>query len=146
MSSYQYRKSHCGDKTVVRSSYLHNGIFYTGKMASLYWINPQVPKQPKLQGMAVLFMAVIPHKLMQDAALCQTLSLIITNRQVSVDAFCIRVTGRSNAALSCRPAVYIVKTYKNIMTSWHRDIFQVSGPLLAESTGHWWIPLTNGQW
>ena len=38
MSSYQYRKSHCGDKTVVRSSYLHNGISYTGKMPSLYWI------------------------------------------------------------------------------------------------------------
>ena len=38
MSSYQYRKSHCGDKTVVRSSYLHNWISYTGKMASLYWI------------------------------------------------------------------------------------------------------------
>ena len=38
MSSYQYRKSHCGDKTVVRSSYLHNGICYTGKMTSLYWI------------------------------------------------------------------------------------------------------------
>ena len=37
MSSYQYRKSHCGDKTVVRSSYLHNGISYTGKMTSLYW-------------------------------------------------------------------------------------------------------------
>ena len=38
MSSCQYRKSHCGDKAVVRSSYLHNGIFYTGKM-SLYWID-----------------------------------------------------------------------------------------------------------
>ena len=38
MSSYQYSKSHCGDKTVVRSSYLHNGISYTGKMSSLYWI------------------------------------------------------------------------------------------------------------
>ena len=38
MSSYQYRKSLCGDKTVVRSSYLHNGISYTGKMSSLYWI------------------------------------------------------------------------------------------------------------
>ena len=38
MPSYQYRKSHCGDKTVVRSSYLHNGISYTGKTASLYWI------------------------------------------------------------------------------------------------------------
>ena len=37
-SSFLYRKSHCGDKTVVRSSYLHNGIFYIGKMSSLYWI------------------------------------------------------------------------------------------------------------
>ena len=42
MSSYQYRKSHCGDKTVVRSSYLHNVISYTGKMASLYWFSPLV--------------------------------------------------------------------------------------------------------
>ena len=43
MTSYQYRKSHCGDKTAVRSSYLHNGIFYTGKMSSLYWTRAQVP-------------------------------------------------------------------------------------------------------
>ena len=42
MSSYRYRKSHCGDKTVVRSSYLHNGISYTGKMTSFYWIRAQV--------------------------------------------------------------------------------------------------------
>ena len=42
MSSYQYRKSHCGDKTVVRSSYLHNGISNTSKMTSLYWIRAQV--------------------------------------------------------------------------------------------------------
>ena len=40
MSSYQYKKSHCGDKTVVRSSYLHNWTSYTGKMASLYWTKP----------------------------------------------------------------------------------------------------------
>ena len=40
MSSYQYRKSHCGDKTVVRSSYHHNGISYIGKMSSLHWIRP----------------------------------------------------------------------------------------------------------
>ena len=38
----QFRKSHCGDKTVVRTSYLHNGISYTGKMTSLYWIRAQV--------------------------------------------------------------------------------------------------------
>ena len=39
-TSYQYRKSHCGDKTDVRSSDLHNGISYTGKMSSLYGISP----------------------------------------------------------------------------------------------------------
>ena len=38
MSSYQYRKSHCGDKTILRPSHLHNGIYYTGKTTSLYWI------------------------------------------------------------------------------------------------------------
>ena len=40
MPSYQYRKSHCGDKTILRPSYLHNGISYTDKMTSLYWIRP----------------------------------------------------------------------------------------------------------
>ena len=45
MTSYQCRKFHCGDKTVVRSSYLHNGISYTGKMSSLYWIRPLLSYQ-----------------------------------------------------------------------------------------------------
>ena len=44
MPSYQYRKSHCGDKTILRSSYLHNGISYTGKMTSLYWIRALVSR------------------------------------------------------------------------------------------------------
>ena len=38
MSSYQYRKSHCGNKTILRPSYLHNGISYTNKMTYFYWI------------------------------------------------------------------------------------------------------------
>ena len=42
MSSYQYRKSHCGDKTVERSFYLHNGISYTGKTIYFYWVGAQV--------------------------------------------------------------------------------------------------------
>ena len=42
MSSCQYRKSHCGDKTILRPSYLHNGISYTGKTTSLYWIRAQM--------------------------------------------------------------------------------------------------------
>ena len=32
-----------GDKTILRPSYLHNGISYTGKMTSLYWIRAQDP-------------------------------------------------------------------------------------------------------
>ena len=38
MTSYQYRKSHCGGKTILRLSYLHNMISYTIKTTSLYWI------------------------------------------------------------------------------------------------------------
>ena len=40
--SYQYKKSHCGDKTILRPSFLHSGISYTGKMTSLYWIGALV--------------------------------------------------------------------------------------------------------
>ena len=39
VTSYQYRKSHCGDTTILRPSYLHSGISYTGKITSLYWIS-----------------------------------------------------------------------------------------------------------
>ena len=42
MPFYQYRKYHYGDKTILWPSYLHNGIYYAGKMASLYWIRAQV--------------------------------------------------------------------------------------------------------
>ena len=38
MTSYQSRKSHCGDETILRPSYLYNGISYTCKMTSLNWI------------------------------------------------------------------------------------------------------------
>ena len=38
MPSYQYRNSHCGDKTILLLSYLHNVISYTGKTTSSYWI------------------------------------------------------------------------------------------------------------
>ena len=46
MISYQHRKSHCRDETILRPSYLHNGISYTGKMTSLYWIRAQVSQGP----------------------------------------------------------------------------------------------------
>ena len=40
MTSYQYRRFHCGDKMILRPSYLHNGISYTGKI-SVYSIRAQ---------------------------------------------------------------------------------------------------------
>ena len=43
----QYRKSYCGEKTISRPSYLHKGIFYAGKMTSLYWIK-QGPDHTRL--------------------------------------------------------------------------------------------------
>ena len=39
-TSYQYRTFHCGNKTVVKSSYLPNGISHAGETTSLYWFNP----------------------------------------------------------------------------------------------------------
>ena len=51
MSSYQYRKFHCGDKTVAGSSYLHNGISYTGKMSSLYWIRALLVSLPSVSSL-----------------------------------------------------------------------------------------------
>ena len=42
MSSYQYRKSHCGVKSILPSSYLYNRISYTYRTTSLYWIGVQV--------------------------------------------------------------------------------------------------------
>ena len=38
MLFYQHRKSRCGDQTIVRSSYLHNGNPYTGKTVPVYQI------------------------------------------------------------------------------------------------------------
>ena len=46
MPSCQYRKSHCGDKTILQPSYLHNGISCTGEMTYQYWIRPLVSSKP----------------------------------------------------------------------------------------------------
>ena len=64
ITSYQYRKSHFGDKTVVRSSYLHNGTSYIGKMSSLYWIGAQVSQ------------AWISNCIPQDTMGCNYISLL----------------------------------------------------------------------
>ena len=50
MPSYHYRNSHCGDKMILWPSYFHNGISYTGKMTSLYWIRDLVAMVDQGQG------------------------------------------------------------------------------------------------
>ena len=65
--SYQYRKSHCGDKTVVRSSYLHNGISYTGKMTSLYWIRVLASLQQRVNVLSFDFSALNVYLCVQMA-------------------------------------------------------------------------------
>ena len=74
LSSYQYRKSHCGDKAVVRSSYLHNGISYTGKMSSLYWISPQVTNHQILSNTVCLMVVNAIGKLCHEYDSCDTIS------------------------------------------------------------------------
>ena len=62
MPSYQYRKSHCGDKTILRPSYLHNGISYTAKMTSLYWIRAPVFSLPRCCFISKLSFKTIPFQ------------------------------------------------------------------------------------
>ena len=59
-SSYQYRKFQCGDKTILRPSYLHNGISYTHKMTSLYWIRAQALLRLRLFSFFCRIIVVFP--------------------------------------------------------------------------------------
>ena len=42
MSSYQHRKSHCGDKTILRPSHRHNRISFTDRALFVHWIGPLI--------------------------------------------------------------------------------------------------------
>ena len=46
--SYQYRKSHCGDKMILWPSHLHSGTSYTGKATYLYWIRAIITESQML--------------------------------------------------------------------------------------------------
>ena len=43
MTSYQYTTPHCGDMMVIRSSFLHNGMSYTGKWYNSIFILKRTP-------------------------------------------------------------------------------------------------------
>ena len=76
MPSYQYRKSYCGDKTVVRSSHLHNWITYTGKTTSLFWIRALILLQP----------APIPHDTASGMKIKQMNQTLISQKTSHISA------------------------------------------------------------
>ena len=61
MWSYQYRKSHWGDKTILRPFYLHNGISYTGKKTYLYWIRALATTKHN-QAQTVYILGLVCHR------------------------------------------------------------------------------------
>ena len=133
MPSYQYRNSHCGDKTILRPSYLHNGISYTGKTTSLYWIRPQISSlRPEYSGFSSNTQSIhssIPqlcNKLWTDCFIIK-----INSEVLPWDL--IRMT-------LCNGSYLLMVMSWSMMTSSNGNIFRVTGHLCGEFTGHMWIP------
>ena len=78
VSSFQYRKSHCGDKTILRLSYLHNGISYTGKTTSLYWIRALDAILKMEFSILFYFLESSDHLMMMPSDECQGTLLMIS--------------------------------------------------------------------
>ena len=92
MTSYQYRKSHCGDKTIRRPSYLHNGISYTGKMTSLYWIRSQLPLPNEgIPGFMILFIWCWSSWYFRCTRKINTIQYIITVNMKYISQQCLSV-------------------------------------------------------
>ena len=146
ITSHQYRKSHCGNKTILQSSYLHNGISYTGKMTSLYWIR-------------ALFASAPSHYLNP--------CWLVVDQNIRKITFFIQATEleqkvcKMAAFLHCTTLCYIQSPQKNHGTwtlavsynsisfhdAWWRHHMETFSALLAlfcgEFTSHQWIPCTK---
>ena len=84
MSSYQYRKSHCGDKTILRPSYIHHGISYTGKTTYLYWIGAQMSLMAKLPHTRWTAGPLVPSSLDNNASLFKSVDNFPSSTTISV--------------------------------------------------------------
>ena len=121
MSSYQYRKSHCGDKTVVRSSYLHNGISYTGKMSSLYQSGPWCRFNTHRHKPITWSLEISP--------------LWNQNPKNPVCWFNIKMPFHQYINQHCANKTSLRPFIFTMMTSSNGNIFRVTGPLCGEFTG-----------
>ena len=116
-SSYQYRKSHCGDKTVVRSSYLHNGISYTGKMTSLYWIRAWV-------GLIMVFTLLL---IASPVYIYEIHTWPLPWLQMAFTPNCALPSGTAGTALIAKLHQFFLKNSCQWPFTWKHNFFQHSG-------------------
>ena len=151
MQSYQYRKSHYGDKTVVRSSHFYNGIFFTGRMASLYWISHLVLRQP------ADFLVICILVFLQQSSCMQKISLDLGDGNLPISNHCL-----NNWWPKCFKLSHIVRTYlvkvlilHSFAFEFHYDIFQCNIILqrvtrgkanISQPVSYWCIWVTHSQW
>ena len=73
MSSYKYKNSYRGDKTILQPFYLHNGIPYTGETTHLHWI-----RLLDLHGLVTIpfvsFLAVCPERMLIHMKVMQSIN------------------------------------------------------------------------
>ena len=129
MTSYQYRKSHCGDKTILRPSYLHNGISYTDKMTSLYWIRAQAEIS-----IVTVFLPMQPvkcelYKGRSPNAACQEYGYLHFNRKPLVydlwqHIFSVTLTQRQNGQHFKEAMFTLLFLYGNCFISIYQNFFE----------------------
>ena len=146
MTSYQYRKSHWGDKTVIRLPHLHYGISCTGKTSFLYWIRAQ-----HIQSTGCMAIKLQPRPIQQvhlavtenpELQWCQ-LFIISGNGGCLYDNLrCHQGSSlhwrhnEHDGASNHQPHNCLLKENIKALRHW---------PLYGEFTSERWIPCTKGQ-
>ena len=143
ISSYQYRESHYGDKTVIRLSYLHNGISYAGEMTSLYWI--RALKITWFMRMNYFYTDMYYNFTVAFLHYIRSLFLKAwpiwynqpSHRWIGIISGKV---GRFNGSLRRQ----VMQIHNNVMmTSSNGNIFRVTGHLCGKFTGPRWISHTK---
>ena len=110
MPSCQYRKFHCGNKTILWPSYLHKGVSYTAKMASLYWIKSLSVSVPALTWVNV--------NGMQKNAMARSARARLTKNAFSSVFRCLPFRSTTRVMALPSTANSVVREYRAIMTAW----------------------------
>ena len=154
MSSYQYRKSHCGDKTILRPSYLHNGISYTGKRTHLYWMGALVSGvtgKACLQGTVVVCCSWKPWACQSYstgkqqtnathnwAGKLQTRQIVSKKGMGANRSFWLwTLFDRDNVIIFPSFIFVMTRIYFSIQPSWHL-LIMIDRPHHLEAASQWW--------